>query len=183
LALAYASRFRTASVGIRAGLPCFFRNLNSHGRSTNNQGKGFTTALTALNVQIAALTIQLNNNANANNIMINNNNNFRRHHRGKGHVASKLAAAKFETKEHEVKECTEINLFVENVHETNDVLAAKTTNSDSDLPEDESENHEVQKIGDNEELNSIKLVADIEAGDTKKNESYTHIVDIEAVAT
>ncbi|MCI34233.1 hypothetical protein A2U01_0055451, partial [Trifolium medium] len=33
----------------------------------------FTTALTALNVQIAALAIQLNNNAN-NNINANNNN-------------------------------------------------------------------------------------------------------------
>ncbi|MCI42962.1 hypothetical protein A2U01_0064199, partial [Trifolium medium] len=65
---------------------------------------------TALNVQIAALAIQLNNNANnninANNIIIINNKNFRRHHRGKGHVASKVVAAKFEAKEHEVKECT-----------------------------------------------------------------------------
>ncbi|PNY17241.1 protein WVD2-like 1-like [Trifolium pratense] len=44
-----------------------------------------------------ALAIQLNNNAK--NIIINNN--FRQHHRGKGHVASKLTMAKFEAKEDE----------------------------------------------------------------------------------
>jgi hypothetical protein len=58
-----------------------------------------------------------------------------------------------------------------------------STNSNTDSPEDESKNHEVQKTGDNKELNSIKFVLDIEAGVTKKNESYTHTVDTEVVAT
>jgi hypothetical protein len=74
-------------------------------------------------------------------------------------------------------------LFVENGHKKNGVLAAKTTNSDSDSPKDESENNEVQKIGDNKELNSINFVVDNETGVIKKNGSYTHIVDTEVVAT
>jgi hypothetical protein len=126
----------------------------------------FTTAITALNIQIAALAIQLNHNVNNNiniiDIIIN------KHHRGKGHIVTKLATTKFEAKEHEVKECTEIDLLVENGHETNYVLTAKTTNSNTDLPEDESENHEVQNIDDDKELNSIKFVADIEVDVTKR---------------
>jgi hypothetical protein len=43
-------------------------------------------------------------------------------------------------------------LFVENGHETNYILTAKTTNSNTDLPKDENEKHEVQKTGDNKEL-------------------------------
>jgi ribosomal protein S8E len=135
----------------------------------------FTMAITALNIQIAALAIQLTHNAKINNINIIIN----KHHRGKGHVAIKPATAKFKAKEHGVKKCTEIDLFVENGHETNYVLTAKTRNSNTDLPEDESENHEVQKIGDDKELNAIKFVADIEAKVTKKNVSQTPIVEIE----
>jgi hypothetical protein len=41
----------------------------------------------------------------------------------------------------------------------------------------------VQKTSDNKVLNSIKFVVDIEAGVTKKNGSYAHIVDTEVVAT
>jgi hypothetical protein len=43
-------------------------------------------------------------------------------------------------------------LFVENGHETNYILTANTTNGNTDLLEDESEKHEVQKTGDNKEL-------------------------------
>ncbi|GAU33253.1 hypothetical protein TSUD_333760 [Trifolium subterraneum] len=131
-------------------------------------------AIAALTAQIAMLSNRLKNNNN-----INNNNNFRRHHRGKGHVVSKLATAKFEAKEHEVKECTEINLFVENCHETNYVLTAKTTNNNSDLPEHESEKHEVQKNDDNKELNLIKFVVDFEDGVTKKKEINEQDVSVE----
>ncbi|CAJ2667635.1 unnamed protein product [Trifolium pratense] len=132
-----------------------------------------TAALTALSAQITILSNCLNNN----NAYYNTTNNVRRHHRDKGHVACKLAADKFEAKEHEVKECTKIDLFVENGHETNNIFTVKTTNRNTDLPEDESENHEVHKIGGDRELNSIKFVVDIEAGVTKKNGSYEHIVD------
>ncbi|MCI20731.1 hypothetical protein A2U01_0041894, partial [Trifolium medium] len=70
--------------------------------ATTTDLEGFTAdvtaALIALSAQITILSNCLNNNNNAYN---NTTNNFRRHHRGKGHIASKFAAAKFEAKEHE----------------------------------------------------------------------------------
>jgi hypothetical protein len=96
----------------------------------------------------------------------------------KGHVVSKLAAVKLEEKDHEVKECTEVNLFVANGHETNDVLTAKTTKCNTDLTEEENEKHEVRKTDDNKELSSAQP-SDVV---TEKNGSYTH-VDTEAVVT
>jgi len=81
-----------------------------------------------------------------------------------GHVTSKIAAVKLEAEDHEVKECTEVNVFVEKCHETEDALAAKTTNCMNDLHEDESEKHEVQKkSGGDKELSSTQSFDTTEA--------------------
>ncbi|GAU43642.1 hypothetical protein TSUD_24110 [Trifolium subterraneum] len=137
------------------GFPPFWAAMGDK-LATRANLEAATAAITALTAQVAMLSNRLKN-----------NNNFQRHHRGKGHVVSKLATTKFEAKEHEIKEGTEINLFVENCHETNHILTAKTTNSNSDLSEHESEKHEVQKSDDNKELNSIKFVVDFEDGSEK----------------
>lgn len=95
-----------------------------------------------------------------------------------GHVTSKIAAVKLEAEDHEVKECTEVNVFVEKCHETKDALVAKTTNGKNDLHEDESEKHEVQKkSGGDKELSSTQP-SDLV---TEKNGSYTHVDTTEAV--
>lgn len=95
-----------------------------------------------------------------------------------GHVTSKIAAVKLEAEDHEVKECTEVNVFVEKCHETKDALVAKTTSGKNDLHEDESEKHEVQKkSGGDKELSSTQP-SDLV---TEKNGSYTHVDTTEAV--
>lgn len=104
------------------------------------------------------------------------------------HNSSKIAAAKVQAKDHEVRECTEMNLFDEKCHETKDVLSAKTTNRNTDSSEEENEKHEVQKTGDNKELSSPAAEKELtshfvvtQPSDlvTEKHESYT--VDTEAV--
>ncbi|KAL5068609.1 hypothetical protein RYX36_019496 [Vicia faba] len=86
-----------------------------------------------------------------------------------------------EIADREVKTCTEVDLFVEDCGETKDILTAKTTNSDTELPVEENEKHEVQKTGDEKELSSRKpsdLVPE-------KNGSYARVVvdTTEAVVT
>lgn len=104
----------------------------------------------------------------------------------------KTAAAKVQAKDPEVKECTEINSFVEKCHEKNDVLTSKATNGNTDLPELKNEKNEVLKTSDDEKLSppaarkelidhSVEQPSDLV---TEKHESYTHIApDTEALAT
>lgn len=109
----------------------------------------------------------------------------------KAHISSKIAAVKAEAKDHEVKECTKDNDFVEKCHEKKDVLSAKTTNCNTDLPEKEIEKSEVQKLDDSKKLtspaarkehtnHSVSQPSDLV---TEKQGSYTQIVDTKAVAT
>ncbi|KAJ1408216.1 hypothetical protein SESBI_23754 [Sesbania bispinosa] len=106
-------------------------------------------------------------------------------------VSSKIAAVKFQVKDHEVKECTKANSVVEKCHEKKDVLSAKTTNYNTNFPEEENEKSEVQKMGDSEKLSSpaagkehtshsVPQPSDLV---TEKHGSYSQIVDIEVVAT
>lgn len=99
------------------------------------------------------------------------------------HLSPKIAAAKVQTKDPEVKECTEVNSFVEKSHEKNDVLSPKATNGNTDLPELKNEKHEVQKTDNDENFSSpaVPRPSDLV---TEKHESYTHIAaDTEALAT
>lgn len=105
----------------------------------------------------------------------------------------KIAAPKVQAKDPVVKECTEVNSFVENCHEKKDVLSSKATNGNTDLPDLKNEKHEVLKMSDDEKLSSPaarKELTDhsvIRPSDlvTEKHESYsTHIApDTEALAT
>lgn len=83
-------------------------------------------------------------------------------------ISPNMAETKVQAKDHEVKEYTEANSFVEKCHENKDVVNAKTTNCDTDLLEEEIEKSEVQNPSD--------LV-------TPKYGSHTEIVDTETVAT
>lgn len=80
----------------------------------------------------------------------------------------------------EVKKCTDVGLFVEDCGESKDILTAKTTECDTDLPVEENEKHEVKKMGDDNELSPMKPSDPV----TEKNGSYTRVVDTaEAVVT
>ncbi|BAT94958.1 Protein WVD2-like 3 [Vigna angularis] len=104
-------------------------------------------------------------------------------------ISPKIAAAKAQAKDHEVKECTIGNSFVEKSHEKKDVLSAKTTNCNTDLPEEEIENSEVLKMGDSIKFSSpagkehtshfVTHPTDLV---TERHESHTQIVDTEADA-
>jgi len=105
-------------------------------------------------------------------------------------ISPKMAAAKAQAKDHEVKECTKGNSFVEKSHEKKDVLSAKTTNCNTDLPEEEIENSEVVKMGDSIKFSSpagkehtghfVTHPTDLV---TEKHESHTQMVDTEADPT
>ncbi|XP_014514696.1 protein WVD2-like 1 isoform X1 [Vigna radiata var. radiata] len=104
-------------------------------------------------------------------------------------ISPKMAAAKDQAKDHEVKECTKGNSFVEKSHEKMDVLSAKTTNCNTDLPEEEIENSEGLKMGDSIKFSSpagkehtshfVTHPTDLV---TERHESHPQIVDTEADA-
>lgn len=103
----------------------------------------------------------------------------------------KMEAAKVQAKDHKVNECTKTNSFEEKSHEKMDGLSAKTTNCNTDLPEEEIEISEVQKMGDSKKLSSPSarkehtshLVTHPSDLVTEKHGSHTQIVDAEADAT
>ncbi|XP_061367611.1 protein WVD2-like 1 [Gastrolobium bilobum] len=107
----------------------------------------------------------------------------------KTHISPKIAAAMVHAMDHEVKECTEANSFVEKCHEK-DVLSTNTTNCSTDLPEEENEKSEVQNTGDHKELSSPAAREELtnhsvpQPSDlvSEKHGSFTQIVDTEAVA-
>ncbi|KAI4301940.1 hypothetical protein L6164_035171 [Bauhinia variegata] len=70
------------------------------------------------------------------------------------HVAPKISSDKVEAKDHDIKESTEANSFVEKAQEKKDVLSAKSTNNGSDLPEEKTEKPDEHKTGDNKKLSS-----------------------------
>lgn len=107
-------------------------------------------------------------------------------------VSPKIAAM-VQAIDHDIKDSTEANSFGEKFHEKKDVLSAKRTNSNADLPEEKSE---VQKMDDNEKLSSpaaISISDDKEHTSpsaphpsdeaTEKHVTYAKTVDTEAVAT
>ncbi|TKY52115.1 WVD2 1 [Spatholobus suberectus] len=106
-------------------------------------------------------------------------------------TSPKVAAAMVQAKDHEVKECTKADSFVEKCHEKKDVLSAKTTNCNSDLPEEEIEKSEVQKMGDSKKLSSpaarkehtSHFVTHPSDMVNEKLGSHPQIVDTEADAT
>ncbi|KAK7344167.1 hypothetical protein VNO77_13496 [Canavalia gladiata] len=109
---------------------------------------------------------------------------------GKVRTSPKIAAAKVQAKDDEVKECNEAHSFVETCQEK-DVLSAITTDCDTVMPEEENEKSEVQKTSDNEKLSSpaarkehtshyVPQLSDLV---TEKHGSYTQIADAEVVAT
>jgi len=63
-----------ASVGIRAGFSCSFPEVINHGRSTDDENRGFSCGIKALSHQMAVLTAKVDNNNNS----ANNNNNSNR---------------------------------------------------------------------------------------------------------
>ncbi|KAG4908528.1 hypothetical protein AAZX31_20G212200 [Glycine max] len=103
----------------------------------------------------------------------------------------KMEAAKVQAKDHKVNECTKTNSFEEKSHEKMDGLSAKTTNCNTDLPEEEIEISEVQKMGDSKKLSSPSarkehtshLVTHPSDLVTEKHGSHIQIVDAEADAT
>ena len=105
-------------------------------------------------------------------------------------VTPKISAAKVQAKDHEVKERTEANSFGQKCHEKEDVLSAKITNGNADLPEEEIEKSEIQKTGDDEKSSSpaarkehtshsVPQPSDLA---NEKDGSYTQIGDTEVVA-
>ncbi|KAL2325375.1 hypothetical protein Fmac_024433 [Flemingia macrophylla] len=105
-------------------------------------------------------------------------------------ISPTMPAAKVLAKDHEVKDCAKANSFEEKCHEKKDVFSAKTTNCNTDLPE-EIENSEVKKIDESKILSSpaarkehhdhfVTHPSDLVA---EKHGSHTQIVDTEAVAT
>lgn len=102
---------------------------------------------------------------------------------GKICISTKIAAAKVQEKDHEVKECTEVNTFVEKCHEKKEVY-------NIDLPEEENEKHEVQKMDDNKKLSSPAVRKEHTSHSvpqpsdlvTEKHGSFAEVVDTEAVA-
>ncbi|KHN14839.1 protein WVD2-like 1 isoform X2 [Glycine soja] len=106
-------------------------------------------------------------------------------------ISPKRTAAKVQAKDHEVNECTKANSFVEKSQEKMDGLSAKATNCNTDLPEEEIEISEVQKMGDSKKLSSpaarkehtSHLVTHPSDLVTEKHGSHTQIVDAEADAT
>ncbi|XP_027365328.1 protein WVD2-like 2 [Abrus precatorius] len=109
---------------------------------------------------------------------------------GKVRISPKIATAKVQAKDYELKECTEANTFVEKCHEK-DVLSAKTTNCNIVVLEEEIEKSEVLRTSDNEKLSSpparkehtshsVPQPSDLV---TEKLGSHAQIVDTEVVAT
>ncbi|XP_061340473.1 protein WVD2-like 2 isoform X2 [Gastrolobium bilobum] len=110
-------------------------------------------------------------------------------------VSPKIAAM-VQAMDHEIKESSEANSFVEKHHLKKDVLSAKRTNLSADLPEEKNEKSEVLKKDENKELTSpaaISVSVDKEHTSpsasqpvdqaTEKHVTYTHTVDTEAVTT
>ncbi|CAJ1976246.1 unnamed protein product [Sphenostylis stenocarpa] len=105
-------------------------------------------------------------------------------------ISPKMASAKAQAMDHEVKECIKDNSFVEKSHEKKDVLSAKTTNCNTDLPEEEIENSEVLLMGDSDKLlspagkeHTSHFVTHSTDLVTEKHEYHSQIVDTEADAT
>lgn len=110
-------------------------------------------------------------------------------------VSPKIAAM-VHLMDQEIKESAEGNSFTEKHHEKKEVLSAKSTTMNADLPEEKNEKPEVQEVDDDEELSSptaISIPVDKEHTSplapqlsdqaTEKHVTHTQTVNPEAVAT
>ncbi|KAF7817819.1 protein WVD2-like 2 [Senna tora] len=111
-------------------------------------------------------------------------------------ASPKIAAVKIEAKDHEVEESNGVNSLAEKSHVKKDVLGAKSTNHDADLPEEKNKKLEAQKtseiknsslpatrsavVGKEHIKHSVPQPSNLA---TKKHDSNTQIVDTEAIET
>lgn len=110
-------------------------------------------------------------------------------------VSPKIAAM-VHAMDQEIKESAEGSSFTEKHHEKKEVLSAKSTKLNADLPEETSEKSEVEEMDDNKELSSPTAISisvekehtspsapQLSDQATEKHVTHTQTVDTEAVST
>lgn len=108
-------------------------------------------------------------------------------------VSPKIAAM-VQAIDNEIKESAEPHSFAEKLNENKDVLSAKSTNLKAEFPEGKNEKSEVQKMGDDNKLNSPAKSISVDKEHTspsspqpsdqatEKHITHTQSVDTEAAA-